>query len=515
MILYVISYCKEIGVSMKLIDNDKFKNNKVGILVMLLVTVTLIILEYSITLKEQPSSLKDKEIQINALVINEVMASNKGALADNNGNIYDWIELYNGTDEDVDLTGYGLSDEESGHIKWIFPVSVIKSKEYLVIYLSGKADSRMHANFSLNKSGGETITLKRKNGKVVDSVRTVSLDKNLVMARNELGTWITTTEITPGYSNNEEGRKRFLDSLKLESDELEITEFLPANKGNILFDGGFYSYIEVRNKSEKEVSLRDYFVSNTASKPFLYRLPNKILKPNEVYLIYTSELGKENHANFSLNKKNGTVILSKKNKIVEQIDYDTVINGFAYIKDSNGIFHENTNISPGYRNEDIAIFAKEARTNPEELIISEVMSSNQSYLAQNGGEYYDWIELYNNTDHTLLLSEYTLTLSEIDKERYRLPDEELKSGEYYIIMASGNTNLSNSRYAHANFEISSSESIYLYHEEKLADSVFFSSIPVGYSYGRNSINGFYYFPKPTPGIKNSESDILEMPIKNK
>lgn len=500
---------------MKLIEKDKLKSNRVGILGMLLGVLILIILEYLIAPKNQSSSLNDKEIQVNTLVINEVMASNKGAFADENGNIYDWIELYNGTDQDIDLTGYGLSDEESGHTKWLFPVSVIKSKEYLVIYLSGKADSSMHANFSLNKSGGETITLKRKNGKVVDSVKTVSLDKNLVMARNELGSWITTTEITPGYSNNEEGRKQFLDSLKLENDELEITEFLPANKGNILFDGAYYSYIELRNNSDKEVSLRDYFVSNTASKPFLYRLPNKVLKPNEVYLIYTSELGKENHANFSLNKKNGTVILSKKNKIVEQVNYDTVINGFAYIKDSEGIFHENTNISPGYRNEDIAIFAKEVRTNPEELIISEVMSSNQSYLAQNGGEYYDWIELYNNTNHAILLSDYTLTLSEVEKEMYRLPNEELKSGEYYIIMASGNQNLSNSEYAHANFEISSSESIYLYHEEKLADSVFFSSIPVGYSYGRSSTNGFYYFSKPTPGTENKESNILEMPIQNK
>ncbi len=500
---------------MKIIEKEKVKNNIVGILGMFLLVLLLLLAEYFLTPKRSDfSSLGNGDVEVNTLVINEVMASNKGAFADEDGNVYDWIELYNGTDYDIDLTGYGLSDEESGHTKWIFPVSTIKSKEYLVIYLSGKADSGMHANFSLNKSGGETITLKRKNGKVVDSVKTVSLDKNIVMARNEQGKWITTTDITPGYSNTEEGRKLFLDSLKLEEDVLTITEFLPANKGNIVFDKDFYSYIEVRNIGDRDVSLRDYFVSNTTSKPFLYRLPNKVLKPNEVYLIYTSEIGKDNHANFSLDKKNGTIILSKKNKIVEQINYDTVINGFAYVKDASGVFHENTNISPGYRNEDIALFAKEVRTNPEELIISEVMSSNQSYLAQNGGEYYDWIELYNNTDHTISLSDYTLTLSEANKEMYRLPNKELKSGEYYIVMASGNMALSNAKYAHTNFEISSSESIYLYHEEVLADSVFFSSIPARYSYGRSETNGFYYFSTPTPGTKNKESDILEMPMKD-
>ncbi len=501
---------------MKLIDKEKLKSNIVGILGMFLLVALLLVIECFLTPSGNTfSSLGKEDVQINSLVINEVMTSNKGAFADENGNVYDWIELYNGTDYDIDLTGYGLSDEESGRTKWIFPVSVIKSKEYLVVYLSGKADTGMHANFSLNKSGGETISLKRKNGKVVDSVKTISLDKNIVMARDEQGKWITTSDITPGYSNTESGRKQFLDSLKLENDVITITEFLPTNKGNILFDEEFYSYIEIRNMGDKDVLLRDYFVSNNASKPFLYRLPNEILKPNEVYLIYTSEIGKNNHANFSLDKKNGTIILSKKNKIVEQVTYDTVVNGFAYVKDENGVFHENTNISPGYRNEDIAIFAKEVRENPKELIISEVMSSNQTYLVQNGGEYYDWIELYNNTDHTILLSDYTLTLSEVNKEMYHLPNKELKSGEYYVLMASGNQNLSNSKYNHTNFEISSSESIYLYHEEKLADSVFFSSIPVGYSYGRSTTNGFYYFPIPTPRAKNKESGILEMPMKNK
>ncbi len=496
---------------MRLIDLKKLKSNGKSILIMLLFIIVLIAVESFISPKENAEeTLGDGEIRIDALVINEVMTSNKGAYADESGNVYDWIELYNGTSADIDLSGYGLSDEESGNTKWIFPSATIKSKGYLIVYLSGKTEEGLHANFALSKAGGETITLKKKNGKVVDTVKTISLNKNTVMARNEKGKWVETEEITPGYSNNTDGRKEYLKSLSVEEDSLEITEFLPSNKGNISFDKKFYSYIEIHNKSDKEVSLKEYFVSNDLNRPFQYRLPDKILKPDEVYLIYTSELGADNHASFSLNKKTGTVILSKNNKIVEQVNYEDVTNGFAYIKDSTGNFQENTNITPGYLNSNMEEFSKNERKNPKELIINEVMSANHSYLAQNGGEYYDWIELYNNTDHSISLKEYFLTTSSNEKTMYNLPDKELKSGEYYIVMASGDTKLSSSKYPHANFKISSSESIYLYHSKELADSIYVSNIPIGYSYGRNSTNGFYYFEKPTPGTKNGKSDILEI-----
>ena len=99
------------------------------------------------------------------------MSSNSGSYIDEDGNTYDWIELYNGTSEDVNLKDYGLSDDVSGRVKWKFPNITIKSKEYLVIFFSGKKESGLKVNFSLSKNGGETITLKNSNGKTIDSVK--------------------------------------------------------------------------------------------------------------------------------------------------------------------------------------------------------------------------------------------------------------------------------------------------------------------------------------------------------
>ena len=483
-------------------EKEKLKENTILIVALIVIILLLTVFDLLISNKDNIfTSLTDGNININQLVINEIMTSNKGSFTDSLGNTYDWLELYNGSSEDINLANYTLSDEESGKSKWIFPNVTIKSKEYLIIYLSGTNNEGLYANFALRKEGGELVTLKKPNGNVVDSVRTESLEKNTTMARNGDGVWIKTADITPGFDNNKEGRDKYLESLKTTEDVLIINEFLPNNKGNFNVNGEFLSYIEVKNTGNETINLHDYFLSNDSSEPFSWKLPNIELKSNEVYLFYTTELDNINNTDFKLNKSSGTIILSKNNKIVEQVNYTNVTGGYAYIK-TNGTFYEGINISPGYDNNEIEKFNEEYRTNPKDLIINEVMSSNNTYLPQNGGNYYDWIELYNNSDETIKLSDYTLTTDVDNINLYKLENKELKPGEYYILMASGNTDNSNSKYKHANFKVSPTESLYLYKDGKLVDSIFISNIPKEYSYGRNK-NGFYYFKTPTPGKANS------------
>ena len=52
------------------------------------------------------------------VVINEIMSSNSTTIYDEYGNSPDWIELYN--DIEIDLSGYGLSDDINDPFKWIF-----------------------------------------------------------------------------------------------------------------------------------------------------------------------------------------------------------------------------------------------------------------------------------------------------------------------------------------------------------------------------------------------------------
>lgn len=73
-----------------------------------------------------------------SVIINEFMSSNRSTIADENGDYEDWIELYNTTNDSINLEGWGLSDNESKPYKWVFPNITIAPNDYLLLFASGK-----------------------------------------------------------------------------------------------------------------------------------------------------------------------------------------------------------------------------------------------------------------------------------------------------------------------------------------------------------------------------------------
>jgi hypothetical protein len=77
--------------------------------------------------------------------LNEIAADNRSGLADEDGLIGDWIELYNPGGQAADLTGWGLSDRADDRFRWTFPAgSVIEAGGFLVVHATGK-DRRVTA----------------------------------------------------------------------------------------------------------------------------------------------------------------------------------------------------------------------------------------------------------------------------------------------------------------------------------------------------------------------------------
>ena len=107
-----------------IINKEVLKKNKKFILIVIIIIILMIILSMFINKKEL---IEEKELEdngkekFNKLVINEYMSSNKGTLIDENGNSYDWIEIYNGKNKDINLKNYGLSD--GNKVKWPMAVS--------------------------------------------------------------------------------------------------------------------------------------------------------------------------------------------------------------------------------------------------------------------------------------------------------------------------------------------------------------------------------------------------------
>ncbi|MBR4898188.1 MAG: lamin tail domain-containing protein [Prevotella sp.] len=139
-----------------------------------------------------------------AIVINELMASNAGTVMSPATNFDSWIELYNPTEQTINLSGMYLSDDENNLKRWQMPndIGSIPAKGYLVVWLGSNDIKSNQAPFKLDCDGG-TIILSDKNGNIITSQTYPEAMSRTSWARTTDGgdEWGWTADATPGQSN--------------------------------------------------------------------------------------------------------------------------------------------------------------------------------------------------------------------------------------------------------------------------------------------------------------------------
>jgi hypothetical protein len=105
------------------------------------------------------------------VVINEFLADNENGETDEAGEIEDWLELYNNTDQPINLLGLYLTDDPADRNKWGFPANTsIPAHGFLMVWLDDDAlQGPFHAGFKLS-GDGETVMLTDGASLVLDSV---------------------------------------------------------------------------------------------------------------------------------------------------------------------------------------------------------------------------------------------------------------------------------------------------------------------------------------------------------
>ncbi|MCF7805731.1 MAG: CotH kinase family protein [Candidatus Marinimicrobia bacterium] len=73
----------------------------------------------------------------------------------------------------------------------------------------------------------------------------------------------------------------------------------------------------------------------------------------------------------------------------------------------------------------------------QQIVINEVMASNSITLADEDGDYGDWIELFNSGDAAVNLTDFSLSDDPDDLTRWRFPGMTIAAGEHLVIFASG------------------------------------------------------------------------------
>ena len=443
------------------------------------------------------------------IVISEVMSGSGYSIIDGEGNQSDWIELYNTGNETIILDGSYLSDDPEDRTKWMIPILSVAPGERVVIRCAGATAAAGEANFALSRDGC-TVILTGTLGNTISLVETPQLGRDCSWALQDDGTYAETSKTTPGYENTEAGYDAWLQAVGYTTPEIVISEVMTANRSTILNAAGeLCDWVELYNPSSETIALSGLYLSNEISDRMKWQLPDISLASGERIVIRCSgSNAPAGEADFSLPREGCTVTLSGSvGNVIDQVEVPRMEEDRTWALQSNGTYIESDLPSPGYANtEDGCLAFRATLTVTSDLIISEVMPSNCSYLRQADGEYYDWVELKNIGESPIALAGYALSDDPSELNKFALPDVTLEPGECYIIICSGYPDLSDSSYTHASFTLSREESwVYLSRtsEGGVADYVRIYDVPYQNSVGRtDGENGTYYFTTPTPGTSN-------------
>ena len=150
-----------------------------------------------------------------------------------------------------------------------------------------------------------------------------------------------------------------------------------------------------------------------------------------------------------------------------------------------------------------------------QLVINELLASNQGGLRDEDGDSPDWIELRNLGTERVELAGWTLTDDASAPGKWTFPQRQLLPGEYLLVFASGKDRAPNEGNLHVNFKLKTSgEYLGLFGPNAPRQAV--SELAPAYppqrtnlAWGRTETGIPGYLATPTPGESNAASEVLE------
>tara|TARA_B100001057_G_scaffold150817_2_gene150734 strand:- start:9050 stop:9568 length:519 start_codon:yes stop_codon:yes gene_type:complete len=158
-------------------------------------------------------SCEEEDIQENTsmgLIINEFLASNDSCCPDSFGDYDDWVELYNDSNDPIDIGGMYFTDTQNDDNPYQIPLTspdktTIQPGGYLVIWCDDDQEQGpLHISKKLKKGGESVILLSSDKTTVIDSYIFEGQTTDISMGRNSnnFSEWIFFDSPSPGLKNN-------------------------------------------------------------------------------------------------------------------------------------------------------------------------------------------------------------------------------------------------------------------------------------------------------------------------
>ena len=232
-----------------------------------------------------------------AVTISELLGRN--TMNPVSGRLGSYIELYNPGAASLSLSDFFLSNDRNDRYLFRLPEQTLESGEYLVIMTED-------IGMALSSFASE-LYVTRKDGVLCGSASYPDLSKNGCYTPEGY------TLPTPGYSNNEEGRDKYLAART----GLLISEVITANTKTYKTDGDYYDLVELQNVTGQPLELSDYYLSDSAKEPLRYNLPAGSLAPGGYAVISLSGQANKGGSPFKLSNDGENLLVTRKDGYTE------------------------------------------------------------------------------------------------------------------------------------------------------------------------------------------------------
>lgn len=242
----------------------------------------------------------------NGLFINEVMVLNQATIADDAQQYDSYIELYNWSDQPVQLSDYYLSNDPANPVAGALPNEILPARSFTLLWADGEThQGDHHLPFTLFDSNGQLMLYHQDNlNTAVDSLVYADQTPDVALALPIDGWWpLQEAAPTPGSTNvfDENGS------------ELFINEFMALNTATATDPQGEYEdWVELYNPGPETINLTGFHLSDDLNNPARWSFPaGTTIEPHEFLLIWcdADEPDPGLHSNFKLSASGESISL--------------------------------------------------------------------------------------------------------------------------------------------------------------------------------------------------------------
>jgi hypothetical protein len=331
------------------------------------------------------------------IAINELLADNGQAVV-NGGRNPDYVELYNNTFSNVDISGWGLTDDVLNPTKYVFPAgTIVPAQGYLTVWCDSDFTAPgLHTGFGLS-ANGQTVALIQGTSTIKDFVQFGPQARDVALGRVSNGTGaFTAVAPSPGAANT---------ALPLgPTSTLKINEWLSSpNTGD--------DWFELYNPSANVVPIGGLYLSDTPSSPTITQIPPLSFIGGKGFTRFLADGSSEggHHCNFRLSASGDSLVLTASNgtTTIDSLSFGALATGASQGRlpdGATGAFVTFTQSqSPGASN-----------WLPAAVVINEA-------LASSAAPFEDAIELHNPTGAAVNIGGWWLSDDTSNLQKYQIP----------------------------------------------------------------------------------------------